>query len=58
MHVIVFSNVDKEYVRTGNKRGSHILMVGKAVSLKNIEELVHDREAIWEAETCPPIRAM
>lgn len=39
-------------------RGSHILILDKAVSLKNIEEFVQDREAIWDAETCPPIRAM
>lgn len=39
-------------------RGRHILIVANAVSLKNIEELVQDREAIWVAETCPPMRAI
>jgi hypothetical protein len=38
-------------------RGSHILNKDKEFNLKNIEELVQDKEAIWVAETCPPMRA-
>lgn len=38
--------------------GSHILNVANALSLKNIEEFVQDREAMWVDETCPPKRAM
>lgn len=32
-------------------RGSHILTLDQGLSLKNIEELVHEREAIRVAET-------
>jgi hypothetical protein len=34
------------------------LNIDEALSLKNIEELVQDREAIWVADTCPPMRAI
>ena len=39
-------------------RGRHIFTLDETVILKNIDELVQDREAIWFAETWPPIRAM
>ena len=29
----------------------------KGFNLMNIEELVQDKEAIWVAERCPPMRA-
>ena len=39
-------------------RGRHIFTLDETVILKNIEELVQDREAKWFAVTWPPIRAM
>lgn len=39
-------------------RGSHILNLDEALSLKNIEEFVQLKEAIWAAETWPPRRAI
>ena len=47
----------RERVLTGIK-GSNILNLDKGFSLKNIDVLVQDKEAIWVAETCPPMRAI
>ena len=47
---------EREREFTGIK-GSHILNMDKGFNLMNIEELVQDKEAIWVAERCPPMRA-
>jgi len=39
-------------------RGSHILTMAEVVSLKYMEELVQERDAMWVAEIWPPNRAM
>lgn len=39
-------------------RGSHILIDEDVVILKNIEEFVHEREAMCLVETWPPIIEM
>lgn len=40
------------------RRGSHILRDEKMASLKDMEELVYDKEPLFLAETWPPIIEM
>jgi hypothetical protein len=59
IYIYIYREREREREReiTGT-RGSHILNIDEALSLKNIEELVQDMEAIWVADTWPPMRAI